>query len=51
MPPTGSALGDALDALSTGAAAAVRRLGRLGSPWQTIAVLTRGQLLTPLPSG
>ncbi|WP_345482861.1 hypothetical protein, partial [Actinopolymorpha pittospori] len=26
-------------------------LGRLGSPWQTIAVLTRGQQLAPLPSG
>jgi hypothetical protein len=35
--PRRSALAEALDALAAAAAAAVRRLGPLGSPWQIIA--------------
>ncbi|MQA17069.1 MAG: helix-turn-helix domain-containing protein [Pseudonocardiaceae bacterium] len=47
-PPTGSALGDALAALGTAVAAAIRRLGRLAAPWQLAATITGG-LLGPTP--
>jgi Domain of unknown function (DUF6431) len=42
-------LAEAVDALGHAAAAAVRRFGLVGaSPWQIIAMISRGQLLTPL---
>jgi hypothetical protein len=44
--PRGSALADAVEALGLAAAAAVRRLGYTDPPWQIIAAMTRGQLLT-----
>ena len=48
--PTGTPLGDALEALSIAAAAAVRRLGiAVASPWELITQFTRGRLLAPLP--
>jgi len=46
--PTGSALGDALDALGCAAAALVRRLGPIARPWPLAAVIARGRLLAPL---
>lgn len=48
--PRRSALAEALDALAAAAAAVVRLLGPLGSPWQIIAMIARGQLLAPLRS-
>jgi hypothetical protein len=47
----GSALGDAMSALATAAAAMVGRLGPTAPPWQIIAMITRGQLLAPVRSG
>ena len=44
--PQGSALADALEALGLAAAASVRRLGYTAPPWQIIAAMTRGRLLT-----
>ncbi|NMM23996.1 MAG: hypothetical protein HHJ11_10935 [Phycicoccus sp.] len=49
--PAGSALADAVSALGAAASAVVRRLGRVASPWQIIAVIARRRLLMPLPSG
>ncbi|HEY5249757.1 MAG TPA: DUF6431 domain-containing protein, partial [Dermatophilaceae bacterium] len=49
--PAGSALGDAMSALATAAAASVRRLGPTAPPWQIIAMIARGQLLAPARSG
>jgi len=49
--PAGTALGDALSALATAAAASVRRLGPTAPPWQLIAMIARGQLLAPVRSG
>ena len=49
--PAGSALGDAMSALATAAAASVRRLGPTAPPWQIIALIARGQLLAPVRSG
>lgn len=46
--PRQSALADALEALATAAAAAVRQLGPVATPWQIIAMIARGQLLAPL---
>jgi hypothetical protein len=46
--PTGSALGDALDALGCAVAAIVRRLGPIARPWPLAAVIARGRLLAPL---
>ena len=47
VPPTGTPLGDALEALGTAAAAAKRRLGLPGaSPWELITQFTGGRLLT-----
>jgi hypothetical protein len=48
--PGRSALAEALDVLAAAAAAVVRQLGPLGPPWQIIAMIARGQLLTPLRS-
>ena len=49
--PAGSALADALSALTTAAAASVRRLGPTAPPWQIIAIIARGQLLAPIRGG
>lgn len=43
--PTGSPIGDAVEALGTAAAAIRRRLGHDGAPWPTIVALTHGRLL------
>jgi len=53
IPPRGSVLADAAEALGQAAAALTRRLGVLAaSPWQVVAALTGGRLLAPLsPSG
>jgi hypothetical protein len=48
--PTGSPLGDLVEALGQLAATATRRYGPLGPPWQTIVRYTRGQLLTLTPT-
>jgi hypothetical protein len=47
--PAGSPLADAVAALGTAAAAAVRRLGPAGSVWQQAAVLTGGLGLVAAP--
>ena len=44
--PRGSALADAVEALGLAAAASVRRIGYTAPPWQIIAAMTRGRLLT-----
>lgn len=49
--PSGSALGDALDALGRAVAAVVRQLGPIAPPWQLAALIAGGPLLAPLPSG
>jgi hypothetical protein len=46
--PTGSALGDALDALGAAVAALVRRVGPIARPWPLAAIIARGRLLAPL---
>lgn len=50
-PPSGTALGDAVDAIGRAAAAARRRLGATGvggwSPWQLASAVTAGRLLAP----
>ena len=46
--PRRSALADALEVLAAAAAAVVRLLGPIGTPWQVIAMIARGQLLAPL---
>lgn len=40
--PTGTALGDALEVLGVAVAAAIRRLGRIASPWQLVASISAG---------
>jgi hypothetical protein len=47
--PTGTALGDMLDAAGRAVAAATRRLGPSPRPWQLAAVITRGAILAPRP--
>ena len=47
--PTGSALGDAVQALGVAVAAHRRRLGTDAKPWQLLAMIARGRLLAPLP--
>jgi hypothetical protein len=49
--PAACPLADALEALGMAASAVVRRLGPIAPPWYLIAMLARGQLLTPLRSG
>ena len=44
----GSPLAEALEALGVAAAAAKRLFGTNATPWQLIAMLAGGQLLTPL---
>lgn len=48
MRPTGTPLGDALEALGAAASAAKRRLGLFATPWELIAQFTGGRLLTPI---
>ncbi|HVM15404.1 MAG TPA: hypothetical protein VM287_13890 [Egibacteraceae bacterium] len=45
--PTGSPVGDAVEALGTGAAAIRRRLGGDRAAWPTIVAFTHGRLLAP----
>lgn len=47
--PTGSALGDMLEAVGRALAAAVVRLGPVPAPWQYAVVLTRAAILAPVP--
>lgn len=47
--PTGSVLGDAVEALGVAVAAHRRRLGINASPWQILAMIANGRLLAPLP--
>lgn len=47
--PTGSRLGDALEALGVAVAAHRRRLGTNTSAWQLLAMIAGGRLLAPLP--
>lgn len=47
--PTGSALGDMLDAVGRALAAAILRLGPVPAPWQYAVVLTRAAILAPVP--
>ena len=45
--PTGSALGDMLNAVGLAIAAALRRFGSQPAPWQLGVVLTRAAILSP----
>lgn len=47
--PTGSRLGDALEALGVAVSAHRRRLGTDASAWQLLAMIAGGRLLAPLP--
>ncbi len=47
-PAAGSAVADAVTAIGVATAAATRRLGP-GRPWQRVAAVTGGRLLTPQP--
>ena len=47
--PTGSPLGDMVEAVGVAVAAYVRRLGSTASPWQLATVVTRGALLAARP--
>lgn len=47
--PTGSALGDMLDAVGRAVAAATRRFGPGPAPWQLAVVITRAAILAPRP--
>jgi len=49
--PAGSALADAVSVLGAAASAVVRTLGPIAPPWEIIAMIARGRLLTPLRSG
>ena len=49
MTPTGSRLGDALEALGVAVAAHRRLLGTSATVWQVLAMIARGRLLAPLP--
>jgi hypothetical protein len=48
--PTGTALGDALEAVGRAVSAAVRRFGPVHAPWQLATVLTGGALLAAHPT-
>ena len=50
MQPTGSPLGDALDALGHAAAATARRVPRPLTAWQLIGLISAGCLLAPVAS-
>ncbi len=45
--PTGSPVGDAVEALGTAAASIRRRLGHDRAAWSTIVAFTHGRLLAP----
>jgi len=47
--PTGSALGDMVDAVGRAVAAWALRIGPPAAPWQLAAALTRGGILAPPP--
>ena len=47
--PTGSVLGDAVEALGVAVSAHRRRLGIHASPWQILAMIAGGRLLAPVP--
>jgi len=47
--PTGSRLGDALEALGVAVSAHRRLLGTDASAWQLLAMIAGGRLLAPLP--
>ena len=47
--PTGSLLGDAVEALGVAVGAHRRRLGINASPWQILTIIAGGRLLAPLP--
>lgn len=47
--PTGSVLGDMLDAVGRAVAAATRRFGPGPTPWQLAVVITRGAIPAPRP--
>ena len=49
LTPTGSALGDMLDAVGAALAAAVRRFGPVPAPWQLAVVITGGAILALRP--
>lgn len=49
--PTGSELGDMLEAVGRAIAAAIRRVGPVGSPWQIGVVLTGAGILARRPPG
>jgi len=46
--PTGSALGDALAAIGTAAAATRARIATTATPWQLVGIITAGLLVKPL---
>ena len=47
--PTGSRIGDALEALGVAVSAHRRQLGTSASAWQILAMIAGGRLLAPLP--
>lgn len=49
--PAGSPLADAVSVLGAAASAVVRTLGPIAPPWQIIAMIAGGRLLTPPRSG
>lgn len=49
MNPTGSPLGDMLEAVGCALAAAIRRFGPHPAPWQLATVITGAGILTPQP--
>jgi len=49
LAPTGSALGDMLDAVGRAVAAAIARLGPVAAPWQYAVALTNAAILAPTP--
>ena len=53
LPPAGSLLSDAVEAIGAAAGAARRRLGVIGavSAWQLVSAVTGGRLLAPAGPG
>ena len=49
LAPTGSALGDMLEAVGAALAAAIRRFGPVPAPWQLAVVITGGAILALRP--
>lgn len=48
--PTGSALGDMVEAVGQAVAAAVRRIGPVPAPWRLAVSITRAAILAPRPA-